>query len=150
MGTLSLIFMPTNAFQFYLSLSECWCLFCLFTPSEFFVFHRKKLILLNLINWYVTSASQWFVNSKYTVELCKFLISANYSLNVIQTVGVNIFLYWVCHSIGPCVWCVSFFVCMISNQSTSKKPRHMLDLSKMTRCCIKHTTSSLWHKAQHV
>ena len=55
-GTLSLILILTNPFQSYLSLSELWCVFCLFTPylSVFFVFHEKNLILLNVINRYVT------------------------------------------------------------------------------------------------
>ena len=55
-GTLSLILIPTNPFQSYLSLSELWRVFCLFTPylSVFFVFHGKNLVLLNVINKYVT------------------------------------------------------------------------------------------------
>ena len=68
-----------------------------------------------------------------------FLISANYSLNVIQSVSVST----LCHSIGLYVCSMSLFVCMTSNQSTSKKPSHMLDLNKVTSCCIKHTARSL-------
>ena len=48
-----------NPFQCYLS--ECLaCMFSLFTPflSEFFVFHGKNLVLLNLINRYMTSANE--------------------------------------------------------------------------------------------
>ena len=76
---LSLIFVTFSTFQSYHSLSECWWLLCVFTPylSEFFVFHRKS-ILLNLINWYVTSTNQKLSNRKDIVELCKLLILANY------------------------------------------------------------------------
>ena len=40
-GTLSLVSILTIPFQSYLSLSEWWCVFCLFTPylSVFFRFH---------------------------------------------------------------------------------------------------------------
>ena len=53
-GNVSLVLKKTSTFESYLSLSECWCLFCVFTPflSEFFVFHMKTLILLSLINQY--------------------------------------------------------------------------------------------------
>ena len=49
----------SNPFQPYLSRSEWWCVFCLFTPylSVFLVFLRKNLILLNLIDKYATSTS---------------------------------------------------------------------------------------------
>ena len=73
-GTISLIFIITSTFPSYLCISECWCLFCIFTPylSEFFVFHRNELISLNhLINWYLTFTSLWFFNSKDTGEFYK-------------------------------------------------------------------------------
>ena len=35
------------------------------------------------------------------------------------------------------LYAVCLCVSVISNQSTSKKPRHVLDLSKLTPCCIK-------------
>ena len=40
---------------------------------------------------------------------------------------------WVCQSTGPWVCCVSLFMCLwvILNQSTSKKPNHVSDLSKL-------------------
>ena len=38
--------------------------------SVFFVFHGKNLVLLNLINIYVTSTSQKLLKSKYIAELC--------------------------------------------------------------------------------
>ena len=59
-------------------------------------------------------------------------------------------VYWL-HSV-PLVFCA----CEISNQSTSKKPHHALDLNKLTSCCINHTavlryrgltceTRPMWH-----
>ena len=56
-GVLSLIFILTNLFQSYLSLSDWWCVFCLFMQylSVFIVFHGKNLVLLNLINRSVAS-----------------------------------------------------------------------------------------------
>ena len=38
----------------------CLCVFCLFIPflSVFFVFDKKNLVLLNLINRYVITASE--------------------------------------------------------------------------------------------
>ena len=56
-----LIFILANLFQSYHSPSVwCTCLFCLFIPflSVFFVFHRKNLILWNLINRYMISTSE--------------------------------------------------------------------------------------------
>ena len=72
-GTLSLICIIGSPFQPCTYLSEHWCLFCMFTPylSEFFMFRMKKLILFNVINWHVTSTSQWFLSGKDIVELCK-------------------------------------------------------------------------------
>ena len=43
--------------------------------------------------------------------------------------------------------CVSLLVCVISNGSTSKKTTSCirpLDLIKLTSCCLKQTTRSLW------
>ena len=65
----SLIFVPTNPFQCYLSLSVCCvcvcvcvrvCVSCLSIPfqSVLFLFHGKSLVLLNLINRYVTSIGE--------------------------------------------------------------------------------------------
>ena len=36
----------------------CVCVFCLFIYTVFFALQRKNLVLLNLINRYVTSASE--------------------------------------------------------------------------------------------
>ena len=38
---------------------------------------------------------------------------------------------WVCQSTGLWVCCVCLCVCMISSQSTSKKPHYNSDLSKL-------------------
>ena len=62
--------------------------FCLFTfLSVFLVFHGKNLVVLNIINIYVTSTSAKFLKSKDTVQN-KFLISVNYSINVMQIAAV--------------------------------------------------------------
>ena len=44
--------------------------------------------------------------------------------------GLDIFIS-VSPFIDPWVWCVSLYVCFISNQSTSKKPHYVLDLSTL-------------------
>ena len=57
----SLFFILNGLSQWYLSLSDSYMyVFCLFTSflSVFFVFHEKKLVLLNLINKYMASASE--------------------------------------------------------------------------------------------
>ena len=57
----SLFFILNGLSQWYLSLSDSYMyVFCLFTSflSVFFVFHKKKLVLLNLINKYMASASE--------------------------------------------------------------------------------------------
>ena len=119
-GTLSLIFIITSSFQSYFSLSECWCFVCMFTPyiSELFVFHRKKLILLNLINWYVTSTSQWFLNSKDIAELCKVNFwyqklynECNTNCCEHKTVAVNIYLYeYFILLTSVCIACLCLFI----------------------------------------
>ena len=119
---------------------------------QYSLFHRKNLVLLNPINRYIKSVT--FEKQIYRGTLhSKFLISANVSSDVIQsklfiqyntesccehmTGSINIYLH-AC--VGPlCVPCVFVSVCVISNQSTSKKPSHVLDLSKLMACCIKHT-----------
>ena len=69
------------------------------------------------------------------------MISANYLFNVIQVAAmmvVLIFPYMGCQSIGPRVSCL--FVCVKSNQITSKKPCHLCQISVTSMsCCIKHT-----------
>ena len=59
---------------------------------------------------------------------------------------MDVSVYWswcvLCVFVSVCV-CVC--VCVTSNQSTNKKPHHVLDLSKLMPCCIKHTTMSLWY-----
>ena len=54
---------------------------------------------------------------------------------------LNFWYQWIfdIQSIGPSLCCVSLFLCVISNQSTNKKKCHVLDLSKLMPCYIKHT-----------
>ena len=58
-GTLSLIFIWPNPFQSYLLQSEWWlCFAYLHLFYQYSVSHGKNLVLMNLINRYVTSTSQ--------------------------------------------------------------------------------------------
>ena len=65
------------------------------------------------------------------------------------TVGVNIYLYG-CDSLlaTECAVClcvrVCVHVCVRSNQSTSKKPHHMSDLSKLDALLHKTPIKVLW------
>ena len=115
MSNLSLILIITSISESYISLSECWCLFCVFTPylSEFFVFHINTLILLNLINWYATSTGQWFLNSQDIVEFCEvnfrlFIECNTDSCCEHKTGGVNIYLDGHVNLLGP--MCVVVFI----------------------------------------
>ena len=112
------------------------CVFWEFTPfpSVLFVFHRKNL------------------KNKGTVEI-NFLISANYSFNVIHIAAVSTYLLvWIyifiygCVSLLPpeCAVCLCFCICLISNKNTSKKPYYKASVN-LTTCCIKHTTRSFWY-----
>ena len=86
------------------------------------------------------------MNKKYILE-SKFLISSNYLFNVITdscsehiTVGLNIYLFGCVSLLAPecaecgCLW---VFVCVISNESTSKKPHYLSDLSKPVTLLLK-------------
>ena len=92
-GTLSLIFILTNPFQPHLSLSEWWCVFCLFTPYLliFFVFHGKNLSCIEsnqqIYDFY---KSVIFEKRRDRGTLySNFLMSANYSFNLIQRAAVS-------------------------------------------------------------
>ena len=69
----------------------CVSTFSLFIPflPVFFVLYVKNLVLLNVINRYVTPAIEYFLKSKGIVELGKSLMSANFSFNVVQTAAVK-------------------------------------------------------------
>ena len=56
---------PPHHSQCYISLSV-WCVFCSFTPflSVLFVFHRKSLVLLHLMNRYTASTIEHFFKKK--------------------------------------------------------------------------------------
>ena len=70
-----------------------------------------------------------------------------YILININKLLINILIFiFISQSVGPCVCCVCFvcvlcvFVCVISNQSTSKKPFHVCQTSVgLSPCSIKHT-----------
>ena len=99
-GNLSLVLKKTSTFESYLSLSECWCLFCFRTRylSEFYLFRMEKLMLFDPVNWYVTSTSQWCLNRQEIVELFKvnfwlFIECNKDSSCEPKTGGFNIYLY---------------------------------------------------------
>ena len=60
-----------NLFSHYLTLSNIIFVCVLIFLSEFFVFDRKKLVLLNLVSRYVTFISEYFLKSEGTVDFCK-------------------------------------------------------------------------------
>ena len=103
-------------------------LFTLFLPV-FFVFHRKDLILLNLISTYVTPTSEQFLKNKGTVDLwkvnfciSKFFIQCNTGSCCVQiTDGVNMYLY-VCQSVGLPVCLVCFCLCLWYQIRVPAKP----------------------------
>ena len=114
--------------------------FCLYVtfPSLFFV-----LVLLTLINRYVTSTKEWFLKSKgklsnqcNTCRCCMF--------------GVSIYLYGCFSLLAPvCAACVC--VCILSNQITSKTPCNPCQTSvSLMPCSLKHTKGRLGGFGEHV
>ena len=86
------------------------------------------------------------MNKKYILE-SKFLISGNYLFNVIKdscsehiTVGSNIYLFGCVSLLAPecaeCI-CLCVFVCVVSNESTSKKPHYLPDVNKLDTLLLK-------------
>ena len=115
-------------------------LFCVFTLFLLFlfVFHRKNIVLLHLMNRYATSTSEYSLKGKgikvdfwyqwiiqcHTDNRCEHLVG-----------GDNIYLYGSVSLLVPeCAvylfLCVCVCVCVISNQSASKKPHYVSDFSK--------------------
>ena len=90
------------------------CAFCLFTwfLSIFFVFHKKDLVLLNLISRYMTLSNFWEAKKLWTSV--KWIFDISDSLNVTQIAavskidGVNIYF---CVSLLSPVCVVYVFVC---------------------------------------
>ena len=138
-GTLSLILIITSIFESYLSLSECWWLFYVFTPYLSIRILCVSFEDINLIE-----------SNLPTCDFHKLLIFEQPrhcntdSCRERKTGCVNVYFYGYVILFAP-VGAVCLFVCMASNQTTSKKPCHMLELSKLTPCSIKHTTRSLWY-----
>ena len=97
----------------------CVCVFCSFTPflSVLFAFNRKRLV-----NRYMTFTSELFLKRKDIVEI-KFLISLNYSF-IHLSGGANIYLYGCVSLLAP-ESTLRVCVCVISNQSASKKPHYL-------------------------
>ena len=114
--------MEKNVWFFYagnVSLRLLVCLFCLFTPflSVLFVFHRKSLVLLYLINRYMTSDEQmnnfwkkkklWKVNFWY-----RWIIQCNPDSCWEHITGrVNVYLYGCVSLLAP-VFAVCLCVCV--------------------------------------
>ena len=97
-------------------------MFCSIVPflSVFFVFHKKDLVLWNLISKCVTSTSEWVIlNSKDIVDICKvhfcinklFIQCNKRSYCVPKTSGVKTYLY-LCYSllVLVCPMCVCLCV----------------------------------------
>ena len=125
-----------------LSFSEClvpvYVLF-IYTISISFIFFSKEELSL-IANRCTASTSKWFLKRKDMLE-SEFFISVNYSFSVIQIAAVStwqvvlmyiymgVLVYWPLSV--KCVFvCMCVFVCVISNQSTSKKPYYVSVLSK--------------------
>ena len=144
MGNLSLVLIKTSTFESYLSLSECWCLFCFCTRYlwEFYLFCMEKLMLFNPINWYVTSTSQWFFNRQEIVELCKvnfwlFIECNKDSSCEPKTGGFNIYLYGyvILLVFSVCPVCLCLFG-WYQRKVLAKNTSYVRP--KLTPCCIKH------------
>ena len=92
----------------------------------------KWVISTKKKHWKVNFWYQWIIQCN-TDSCCEHIAH-----------GVNIYLYG-CVSLSVWLCCVSLCVCVcvILNQSTSKKPRYVSDFSK-TPCCIEHVSSSFW------
>ena len=91
------------------------------------------------MNRYMTFTREQFLKRKDIKER-KFLISVNYSVIKCNkgsccepiTGCVNIYLYGCVSLLVPeCAVCVPVFLCVISNQGTSKKPHYLSDLCKL-------------------
>ena len=115
----------------------CMYLFCLFTPflSVLFVSHKKNPVL-TAFNQQIYDFYKGIIFEKkiHCIVESKFLISVNYSFNQCKrssccehiTGVVNIYLYECVSLLAPeCAVCVCVFVCVILNQSTSKKPHYV-------------------------
>ena len=100
--------------------------------------------LLNLINRFMTSTIEWFLKSRDIVK-CKsldiselFIQCNTYSYCERITGGVNIYLYGCVSLLSPRLCCVFVcVVCAISNQSTSKNPSDVSDLSRLDTLLLK-------------
>ena len=141
-----------------LSFFECLvCMFVLFIYniflSVFFVFHGNNHVLLNLINRYATSTSEYFLKSKYIVEKCE--VNFWYQQLFIQwnidncceyiAEGVNIYLYgWFSHLVPVCALCLSLWVWY--QIRVLAKILSMCPISvNLMPCCTKNTTRFLWY-----
>ena len=109
-----LIVGPPYHSQCYISLSV-WCVFCSFTSflSVLFVFHRKSLVLLHLMNRYTTSTTEYFRKRKYIVEKEIFDISELFSVIQIAVVSTwQIMLIYIYMGVSV-YWSVSMLVILV-------------------------------------
>ena len=148
------IFILLNPFQFYLSMiawgASVFYLLILFLLL-FFVFQGKNLVLLNLINRYVSNIwkAKTLGNSvKYIFDITELFTQCN-RVSYCEDIksGVYIYLYG-CVSLQVPVYILCLCMCVISNQSTSKKTYYLSDLSKLDS--LMHKTHSkvllvLWY-----
>ena len=128
-------------FSKVISLFVCGvCFFCSFTQFllVFLVFHRKDLVLLNLISRYAASAISDFWKIKMLLTFIKLIFNVSEWLIQCNTDscceyvigGANMYL-WV--SLLVSISCVYLFVCMIPNSHViNVKPT-----ANLMPCCIK-------------
>ena len=107
---------------------------------------QERISLVESNQQMTSTTSKQFLKSKDIMDICKvnfciskLIIQCNAdSYCVYLTGGINVYLY--VFSIDPCVSCVFFSFCGISNESTSIKQNiRAKPLVNLMPCCIKHT-----------
>ena len=115
------------------------------SSAIFFIFSKFCFFSLTnpmLITVFVEVWSEGHQEPRDVVSLCPAehlmmleLATFQFWLQHLNPLGYSTQIFiWVCQSIGSllCVLCVFVCMCVISNQSTSEKPHHVLDVNKLT------------------
>ena len=130
-----LIFLNIIIVGTYLSLYML-CVFCSFTPflTAFFVFHKKDLVLWNLISRYMTPSSEQIFKCKDIVDLNVIQVAVVYAWQV-----VLIYIYkW--KSMYWCLYVLCVFACVCDfKQSLVKTMSCVKPFVDLICCCIKHS-----------
>ena len=123
----------------------CVCVFYLFTPflSSLIASNQQIYDLRTRNVW--KEKTLWKVNFSYQ-RIIHLIISCKGSSCEHIRGCVNLYLY-ECVSLlaHECAVCVCVYVCVISNQSTSKKPHTYQTSVNLTPFCIKHRSRTLWY-----